>query len=76
MMHKLCILSDAEKGYLQMNVLLPEAPCALLTFSSVCSISACVPNMVITVPADGLAPIGAGPSADTVMTLFVCLFHY
>ena len=28
--------------------------------------------MVNTVPADGLAPLGAKPSADTVMTTFVC----
>ena len=31
-------------------------------------------NLVITVPADGLAPDGAGPSVGTVMTTQVSLF--
>ena len=30
--------------------------------------------VIITVPADGLAPNGARPSASTVMINFVCIY--
>ena len=69
-----CYIISLKTYYIDLSVVIREyvradsrfAPTASLTGSGMSPL--CMPDLVITVVAYGLAPDGTGPSGDTVMT--------